>query len=229
MKKPRIDGLETRRHLLDAACEVFGMKGFREATIAEICRRAKANTAAVNYHFGSKEALYVESWGFAFQESSEAYPPDGGVPPDAPAEERLRGFILSIMRRIIDPESHDLDIVYKEMANPTGLLTDIIQETRESFLKGVTAVIRELLGQEAAEQQVWLCLMSIHAQCFGPLMHMRRYKMAPAEALPPPLDSTTEDVQALADHVIRFSLAGIRGVQDYLKRKSRPDTKGLGE
>ena len=76
MKKQRIDGLETRRQLLYAASEVFAEKGFRGATIAEICQKAKANTAAANYHFGSKEALYVESWRYAFDKSLQAYPPD---------------------------------------------------------------------------------------------------------------------------------------------------------
>jgi hypothetical protein len=30
------------------------------------------------------------------------YPPDGGLPGDAPLEERLRGRILAIMRLVID-------------------------------------------------------------------------------------------------------------------------------
>lgn len=224
MRKPRIDGQETRRHLLEAASEVFGAKGFRDATIAEICRLAKANTAAANYYFGSKEALYVESWRFAFQESSRAYPPEGDVAPDASVEERLRGVILSIMRRIIDPQSHDLDIVYKEMATPTGLLSDVIQQTVGPFSEVFTTLIRELLGPEATEQEVWLCLMSIHAQCFGPLMHKRRHKKGSAEALPPALDSITEDVQMLSDHVTRFSLAGLRAVHNHLQQEKSSDS-----
>ena len=60
MRKPRIDGQETRRQLLLAAGEVFAASGFRGATMADICRKAKANTAAANYHFGGKETLYPE-------------------------------------------------------------------------------------------------------------------------------------------------------------------------
>ncbi|MBW2127416.1 MAG: helix-turn-helix transcriptional regulator [Deltaproteobacteria bacterium] len=37
-----------------SACEVFAEKGYRAATIADICGRAKANVAAVNYYFGDK-------------------------------------------------------------------------------------------------------------------------------------------------------------------------------
>ena len=53
----RKDGEETRRRLLEAACQVFGEKGYRDATNAEVCEKAGANIAAINYHFGSKQAL----------------------------------------------------------------------------------------------------------------------------------------------------------------------------
>jgi TetR/AcrR family transcriptional regulator, regulator of cefoperazone and chloramphenicol sensitivity len=225
MRKPRIDGQETRRHLLEAACEIFGKKGFRAATIAEICQRARANTAAANYHFGSKETLYVESWRFAFEQSSKTYPPDGGVAPEAPVEDRLRGRILAIIKRIFDPQSHDLDIVHKEMANPTGLITSVIKDEKEPLFQGFAAIIRELLGEGATEQHVRLCLMSIHAQCFGPLMHERRYKMGSTDALPPPLDSIPEDEKTLCDHVTCFSLGGIRGIRDQIAWRGASATK----
>ena len=221
MRKARIDGQETRRQLLVAAGEVFAVRGFRGATMAEICRKAKANVAAANYHFGNKETLYVESWRFGFERSLRIYPPDGGVPASAPAEERLRGRILAIMRRIVDPGSHALDVVYKESANPTGLLAGVIQEALEPILEGFISVIRELLGPGADEQMVLLCLMSIRAQCFGPLMRERRRKREVSELLLPGQDPLMEDVEALADHVTRFSLAGILAVRNQISRTQR--------
>ena len=50
---------ETRRQLLEAAGAVFAEAGYRDATVREICRRAHANIAAINYHFGDKEKLYA--------------------------------------------------------------------------------------------------------------------------------------------------------------------------
>lgn len=221
MRKPRSDGQETQHQLLIAASEVFAQKGFHNATIAQICRRAGANTAAANYHFGNKEALYIESWRFSFEQSLKAYPPDGGVSQEAPVEERLHGRILAIMRRVVDPKSHALDIVYKETANPTGLLAEVIPKALEPIFHGFALIIRELLGPAASEQQVRLCQMSIRSQCFGPLMRERRRKLTAEGPTKGPVDPIMQDVEALADHVTRFSLAGIRAVRERIGCQNR--------
>ncbi|RLC17665.1 MAG: DUF1956 domain-containing protein, partial [Deltaproteobacteria bacterium] len=50
----REDGKETRRRLLNAACEIFAQKGYHNAKVADICKRAGANVASVNYYFRDK-------------------------------------------------------------------------------------------------------------------------------------------------------------------------------
>jgi AcrR family transcriptional regulator len=217
MRKQRIDGQETRRNLLMAASEIFAKKGFRDATIAEICRQAKANVAAANYHFGGKDALYVESWRFAFEKSLKTYPPDGGMAQNASVEEQLRGRILAIMRRVIDPQSYELDIFYNEMANPTGLLAGVVQQSIEPIFRGFATNIRDLLGKLPDEQYVRLCLMSIRAQCFGPLMRERRRKIASTDPLPTSSEWNLDDLETLVDHVTRFSLAGIREIRSRME------------
>jgi len=74
----------------------------------------------VNYYFRDKEKLYVEAWRVASERSLSAHPPDGGVPPEAPAEERLRGRILAVMQRLGDESNCEFEIMHRELANPTG-------------------------------------------------------------------------------------------------------------
>ena len=52
-------GADTRQRLVEAALDVFGRYGFEGATTRQIAQAAKANLAAIVYHFGSKEALHV--------------------------------------------------------------------------------------------------------------------------------------------------------------------------
>ncbi len=48
---------DTRQRLLDAAEALFAEHGFAETSLRKITARAKANLAAVSYHFGSKDEL----------------------------------------------------------------------------------------------------------------------------------------------------------------------------
>ncbi|HUY04943.1 MAG TPA: TetR/AcrR family transcriptional regulator [Rhodocyclaceae bacterium] len=51
---------DTRRRILDAAEALFTEHGFEATTLRQITGQAQVNLAAVNYHFGSKEALIQE-------------------------------------------------------------------------------------------------------------------------------------------------------------------------
>ena len=48
---------ETRTRILDAAEELFMQHGFEGTSMRQLTARAAVNLAAVNYHFGSKDAL----------------------------------------------------------------------------------------------------------------------------------------------------------------------------
>src|SRR5436189_6346555 len=48
---------ETRTRILDAAEELFMLHGFEGTSMRQLTAKAGVNLAAVNYHFGSKDAL----------------------------------------------------------------------------------------------------------------------------------------------------------------------------
>jgi AcrR family transcriptional regulator len=216
---------DTHDRLLHAAGAVFAEKGYHHATVAEICERAEANIAAVNYYFRSKENLYTEAWQEAFRRSVEAHPPDGGVAADAPPEDRLRGRIRALVQRVADPNSIEFEIIHKELANPTGLLSEAMTEAIEPIRRGMSRVIRELLGPHAPDDALRLCEMSILTPCIHFVLRDRLRRSLPEGTHlpgPPPLDV---DLATIIEHIYRFSLAGLREVG---RRLESPLPRGNG-
>lgn len=52
-----MSGTDTKTRILDAAEHLFARDGFHSTSLRTITCQAQANLAAVNYHFGSKDAL----------------------------------------------------------------------------------------------------------------------------------------------------------------------------
>jgi AcrR family transcriptional regulator len=201
-KKP----CETAKRLLTAAAEVFAEKDYRSATVSEICQLAEANIAAVNYHFRDKETLYAEAWRHAFSESIKAQPPDGGVSPEAPPQERLRGQITALLQRIGHPKNKEFWIAQKEITNPTGLLAEVMAAEITPLHKRMEGVVRELLDPAATESQVQFSVLSIVSQCTGPIAVSRSLRAKGHEGSGPP---RITDIDSYAEHVARFSLGAL--------------------
>ena len=209
MKVPRKDAEQTRQSLLAAGSAIFSDKGYRDTTIADICEQARANIAAVNYHFRDKETLYRESWRYAFQKSIEIYPPDGGVSDDAPPEDRLRGQVGALLRRVSDEGNKEFLILLKEIANPTGLLKDLVNDELRPIRKRMEAVVGDILGKRATQTRVRHCTISILMQCVNVIVAGLTKKQGWEEdegAL------KIDDIEEYIDHVVGFSLAGISSV-----------------
>jgi AcrR family transcriptional regulator len=52
-------GARTRQAIVDAALDVFAVRGFRASALGEIADKVGLTPAGILYHFGSKEALLV--------------------------------------------------------------------------------------------------------------------------------------------------------------------------
>lgn len=208
---------DTRTRVLEAACAAFAEKGFRDATVAEICRTAKANIAAVNYHFGSKENLYVEAWRHSHRAMLAAAPPDGGVGPDAPATERLRGRIRALVQAALGAEDTAYRIMSHEMANPTGLLRPVFRESIRPLRQLTERIVRELLGEHDGEQTVWLCATCVTAPCLHLLRARREHRHLKWNGR-----SEEEVSKEMEQHLTTFALAGIEAVRRELSRAKAP-------
>src|SRR5437016_12481071 len=157
----------TEKRLLEAAGEIFAEYGYRAATVRQICERAAANIAAVNYHFGDKEGLYMAVLRAVHNAHVEKYPPTLGLPAGATPEQRLRAYIRSLLYRIFDegrPGWHT-KIMIREMLEPTRALDMLVEEGARPLHQELSSIVRELLGSAADDEVVRLSALSVMSQC----------------------------------------------------------------
>ena len=211
----RKDGLERRAALLEAATNIFADKGYRNTTISDISSAAQANIASINYYFGSKESLYAEVWGAAFQKAQETFPLEGDSTPQDTPEKRFRNVISSLLHRVLDKRLGSFgQILLLELTDPTEAIEFVKQNAITPTRQKVRSLIRELIGSVATDETVAFCSMSIIHQCFG--FGFRKGRMLP-------IFQGTDQVlllDSLVDHITRFSLGGIEAIKHSMADQS---------
>jgi AcrR family transcriptional regulator len=197
---------ETRERLLNAAERLFSERGFKGVTVREICREARANVAAVNYHFGDKLGLYrqvlrgaIEAMRSATEAARQA---GAGQTPD----EKLRRYVALSLRRFLAPGHETIHkLIDREMGTPTPALDDLVEQGVRPRLEYLSGVIAEMMGCDPSERRVLLCVMSVQAQS---LMYGRHNAIA--ERLGFSARPSPAKIEEAARHIADFSIAGIR-------------------
>ena len=60
VRKTRDDGKERQAAIIETAGKLIAKQGYDKTTSKQICQELGINLAAVNYHFDSREKLYLE-------------------------------------------------------------------------------------------------------------------------------------------------------------------------
>jgi TetR/AcrR family transcriptional regulator, regulator of cefoperazone and chloramphenicol sensitivity len=192
----------TRDKLLLAGAEVFAELGYQAATVREICERAGANVAAVNYHFGDKLGLYTEVLRAAVPAA------DPGVvraaERGAKPEELLR---LIIRARVYALQGADRGtrLMIHELNRPTPALAPVVDETLRPMYDRLRSVVGAILDLPPDDDDTRLCVSSI----IGQILHYAVARPILAR-LWPQLKMTPGQVDRIADHIADFSLAYLR-------------------
>jgi AcrR family transcriptional regulator len=196
---------DTQQRLLDAAGQIFAEKGFASATVREICRRADANIAAVNYYFGDKERLYIEAVQRAAQGRFEQVP----IPhwePGTPVVTKLRDFIRTFVSRVVAdqaPRWH-LQLIMRELFQPTAACVEFVRNFARPQFELLLGILAEILPPETPAVKRHLLVFSIVGQC----LHYRLARPV-ITLLVGEEEFRTYDADLLAEHIAAFSLAAL--------------------
>jgi TetR/AcrR family transcriptional regulator, regulator of cefoperazone and chloramphenicol sensitivity len=198
---------ETRARLLQTAERLFGERGFKVVTVRQICTAARANVAAVNYHFGDKLGLYREVLQGAIdamRETSEAARRAGeGQPP----EEQLRRFVGVFLQRVLTPGRASIHrIITREINDPTPALDVLVEQGVRPRVEYLSGVIARILRCDPRDKRVLRCVASVQAQAVSyfpnPISARLGFSFEPTEG----------NIEDAARHIATFSLAGVKAV-----------------
>src|ERR1019366_8852678 len=119
----------TRDKLIQAAGNVFAERGYRATTIREICRRAGANVAAVNYTFGDKMGLYTEVLRHSVRAAQSAVL-SAALDSNLSAEKIIRGVIRTRLMSMCKETQPDwvIRLVMHECSQPTAAMRRVVDE-----------------------------------------------------------------------------------------------------
>jgi AcrR family transcriptional regulator len=221
---------DTRQRILAAAGPVFAEKGFQAATVREICQAAEVNLASINYYFGDKERLYIETVKQAHCSRAEvAALPEW--PPGTPPEQKLRDFISTMLTRMIGvpvaPWQNEL--LMRETVEPTQACRELVQEGFRPHFEVLLGILDEVLPAKTPRHKRQQIALSVIGQCLH--YHVGR-GVIPLLVHPDDLPEKYAPRQ-LAEHIAGFTLAALglapALAQSRKNAKKRPNwPKGQG-
>jgi AcrR family transcriptional regulator len=191
--------------VLDAAARLFAERGFARVTVRDICRKARANIAAVNYHFGGKLGLYravMQAAIETMQSTTEAARAAGShLPPD----ERIRAYVSVFLQRVAGKGAGTWihQIMMREIADPTPALEMVAEQVLKPRMAYLCGAIAELVGCAPDDPRVVRCAVSVQAQFHALLWSEAMARVAPG------IITSPESLDAIAEHITRFSLGGV--------------------
>ena len=202
----------TRTRLLEAAIVCFAEKGFDATGIREIAQKAKANSALVQYHFGGKTGLYAEALRHIFtchpfHQPARTLDADH---PEARAEaiRSLGDMIESLLEELLAcREGSDLEraahfLITRELHSPRQDVAALIVEHMRPYTDHMQACLKIL-----RPDLDWLQALDYTDSIFGQVVHL--HHNLPMIRMLRSQPDYPQDLKAVANHIIAFSLRGI--------------------
>jgi AcrR family transcriptional regulator len=200
---------DTRERILGAAQKLFAERGFDATSVRDITTEADCNVASVNYHFGGKESLYLETFRSMLavirDRRLEGLGDQLERDPAPSLEEFVEAFAIGMLDPLVDHSQGRLflDFVSREMIAPRLPHGVFLEEFIDPLMVRATEAL-EKFGPPLVPSTARMCLMSMVGQLLHALKthHLLvdhgRYDLMPAR------------LADYVDHFVRFSVGGIR-------------------
>jgi AcrR family transcriptional regulator len=170
---------DTKTRILDAAEILFAENGFKDTSIYRLARKARVNQAAVNYHFGTKDALVEKVIERRLSMISQRRMENLRQIKTAAQRQDRRPEVHALLKAYIEPaltltemtpgERHFLVIVGRALAEPDEAIRNIfIRQFEPSFL-----LLAELMHSALPDLSESVLRWRLHF-AIGSLAHVMR-------------------------------------------------------
>lgn len=148
----------TRTRILDAAEELFMQHGFEGTSMRQLTSRAGVNLAAVNYHFGSKDALIEAVFRRRLDPMNAARLAALDRLEDPSPENIIRAFIRPGLRLVEDARGGGRNftrLLGRTYSEPSKALRALIGQMYAPTMERYKAALARALPQMPADELVW--------------------------------------------------------------------------
>jgi AcrR family transcriptional regulator len=200
---------DVRNRLLDVAEKLFSERGFADTSVRDITAKANCNVAAVNYHFGSKDKLYIEMFRRHMEKVFTKHKAniEKVMSSANPTLEKLLEAITKTALEALagaDERIPMLKLMVRESLNPQlkeklvslDILRDLLNQICEALMR---------LFPKLTQRRAMLCVYSLEGMIMHPMLFHDYYSEL-FFAVP---------VDELVKHIARFTAAGIREAAGY--------------
>ena len=199
--------------LLRAARKLFADKGLAGTSIRDLAQEAGVNVAAVNYHFGDKEQLYLETLRFCYRSCGALNERGNQILQRAINEgtrqaalDGIREYVRELMQALFFSEDARLQakLLFREMSDPSPALDVIIKE----FIAPKRELLCKLIGQANPALRNDKDLPLYAASIMGQILYYRTslpvfLRLSESEEMTPEL------LEGVASHIAGFTLAAL--------------------
>lgn len=195
---------QARNRLLDAAERLFAENGYNGTSIRDLTSAADCNIAAVNYHFGGKDKLYIQMFHRQLLRMMNGHKEVINRVTNTPGstlEDLLRGVVSQPLKQIErnDPSGAIMKLMVREVLNQHIGKDEILGEFKSEFFSLLGDAIR-VFCPSLNLRDTQMLFFTLDAMVIHPVLFSEFY-LEVVEDL---------DFDGIIDHIVKVAAAGIR-------------------
>lgn len=203
---------ETRKRVIAAATKLFALRGIEAVSVRDITQAAGVNLAAINYHFGTKQALagevfkhFIDPLNARRLQLLDDVEKNAGRQPCA-LEAVLEAMIRPAVELGFDQRQDNetfLRLTGRCLSEPNAEIDQIIRAHFEKLIRRFDAALLRALPGLDPEELFWRIKFMVGALHYS-LLTCGKQKNLPAKL------RKTLDAEGLIQRLVTFTAAGLR-------------------